>query len=79
VINDLYDTECVLDKTTAAANAVYELFFERAYAEHEWDKERHEFLCSMFGVMTDQLFALKKEFGEVLDKYDALCEKGEAA
>ena len=79
VINDLYDAECVLGKTTAAANAMYEIFFERAYVEHEWDKERYEFLSNMFSVMTDQLFALKKEFGEVLDKYNALHEKGEAA
>jgi len=75
VINDLYETDCALDKVTAASSAMYELFFERVYVEHEWNKERHEFMTRMFSVLTDQLCDLRKEFGEALAKYNALYEK----
>ena len=78
VINDLYDADCALDKVTAAANAMYELFFERAYVEHELNKGRHEFMVRMFSVMMDQLFALKKELGEVLDNYTELYNQSRA-
>ncbi|MDR1463806.1 MAG: hypothetical protein LBJ11_00710 [Oscillospiraceae bacterium] len=72
VINDLYETECAMRNTTAAASAMYELFFERVYAAHEWDKQRYDFASRMFSVLSDQIFNLKEELDKVSAKYEAM-------
>jgi len=79
VINDLYETECAVRKTTAAASVMLELFFERVYIEHEWDKGRHELLSNMFGVLTDQLFSLKHEVEAMGAKYEAMHQEAAPA
>ena len=76
VINDLYETECAMDKAWAVAEALRCLFFEPSYDERyytgELGKHHHEYVSNLFFVLTDQLFSLKEELDKVSTKYEVM-------